>query len=175
MDLVAKLAHLDDFTNSTPTELLEWYEEKYGKEPQYADLLAELANTRPARQLLLRSYFEPTENEWGEGSKQPTEAHHSIAALIQGGYVKVIVTTNFDRLLEKALGEIGIEPTVLNSDEQIKGAEPVHLMNCCVLKVNGDHLDPQIRNTPEELSTYSKELNDLLDQTFDQYGLIVCG
>ena len=175
LDLVAKLAHLDNFTYSTPIELSEWYVNKNGKEPQYADLLAELANTRTARQQLLRSYFEPSEDEWGEGSKQPTEAHHSIAALVQGGYVKVIVTTNFDRLLEKALEEIGIVPTVLSAGEQFKGAAPIHLMNCCVLKVNGDYLDPHIRNTSEELSTYPKELNDLLDQIFDQYGLFVCG
>lgn len=36
----------------------------------------------------------------------PTVAHKAIANLVKHGFIKVIVTTNFDRLLERALEEI---------------------------------------------------------------------
>jgi len=41
--------------------------------------------------------------------------------------------------------------------------------------VNGDYLDTRIKNTEQELNEYPEELNHLLDQVFDQFGLIVCG
>ena len=37
----------------------------------------------------------------------------AIARLVRSGHVRVIVTTNFDRLMENALREEGIEPTVV--------------------------------------------------------------
>jgi hypothetical protein len=37
------------------------------------------------------------------------------AELVRGGYIRVIITTNFDRLMENVLGERGIDPTVVAS------------------------------------------------------------
>jgi hypothetical protein len=34
---------------------------------------------------------------------------------VRGGYIRVIITTNFDRLMENVLGERGVEPTVVAS------------------------------------------------------------
>ena len=36
--------------------------------------------------------------------------HHAIAELMERGFVRIVVTTNFDRLLEHAIGERGIAP-----------------------------------------------------------------
>src|ERR1022692_4844100 len=60
-------------------------------------------NLPPKRMQLLRGYFEPSEQEREEGRKLPTAAHRAIAQLIAKGYVQVVVTTNFDQLLEQAL------------------------------------------------------------------------
>lgn len=57
---------------------------------------------------MLKTYFEPTDDERKQGIKMPTLAHKSIANLVKQGFIKVIVATNFDRLLEKALNDIGI-------------------------------------------------------------------
>lgn len=38
-----------------------------------------------------------------------------IARLVAAGHVRVIITTNFDRLIENALREHGVEPTVIAS------------------------------------------------------------
>ena len=173
LDLVQKLAALQgEDPNPTP-EI--WYHEKYGTEPDYSDLLDQLTRTPADRQQLLRGYFEPNEQDREEGRKQPTEAHHAIAALARQGYIRVILTTNFDHLIENALREANIEPTVLSSPDQIQGALPLIHTRCCVVKLNGDYLDTRIRNTPSELHAYPLEFDGLLDRIFDEFGLIVCG
>ena len=173
LELVRKLASLHgDDPDPTPES---WYHEKYGKEPDYSDLLDQLTGTPAERQQLLRGYFEPNEQEREEGLKQPTEAHRAIAALAAQGYIKVILTTNFDRLIENALRDAGIEPTVLSSPDHVQGALPLVHTPCCVIKLHGDYLDTRIRNTPSELQTYPPEFDELLAQIFDEFGLIVCG
>jgi hypothetical protein len=100
-----------------------WYREKTGQEPNYSTLLEELASSPEERRSILHSYIEPTEEDREEGRKVPTAAHHAIADLMRGGHIRVIVTTNFDRLLENALRERGIEPTIVASVDALVGAE----------------------------------------------------
>ena len=108
-------------------------------------------------------------------SKHQPKTHKAIAQLVSNGYIKVIVTTNFDRLLEKALEDIGITPDVICNDNQAKGSIPIRHSKCTIIKVNGDYLDTRIRNTEKELSNYEDVISNLLDTVFDEYGLIVCG
>ncbi|MGL5004987.1 MAG: SIR2 family protein, partial [Casimicrobium sp.] len=91
------------------------------------------------------------------------------------GYIRVIVTTNFDRLLENALRDAGIEPTVVSNKDSLLGAEPIAHSSCYVLKLHGDYKDTRILNTDSELASYPKALSTMLDRVFDEYGLIVCG
>ena len=173
LDLIRKLAALQD-ANPDPTPEA-WYYGKYGKEPDYSDLLEELIKTQAERHQLLREYWEPNEQEREEGRKQPTAAHRAIAALAAQGFIRVILTTNFDHLMENALRDAGIEPTVLSSPDQAQGALPLVHTKCCVIKLHGDYLDTRIRNTSAELQSYAEEFNKLLDQILDEFGLIVCG
>ena len=173
LDLIRKLAKLCDETCDPDPE--RWYREKFKKEASYSDLLDELARTPAERQQLLRAYFEPNDQERDEGEKEPTATHRAIAALAAQGFIKVILTTNFDRLVETALTDEGVVPTILSSPDQVKGAHPLIHTQCCVFKVNGDYLDTRIRNTPAELDEYPPEFNQLLDRIFDEFGLIVCG
>src|SRR5690606_29602554 len=173
LDLARKLAEVaGENCGSDPAR---WYRERYGKEPDYSDLLDALAKTPAERQQLLRAYLEPTEAERAEGIKSPTTAHRAIAGLVAKGYIRVIITTNFDRLMETALADVGVVPTVLSSPDQVHGAMPLIHTRCCVFKVHGDYLDTRIRNTPAELETYPEEFDDLLDRILDEFGLIVCG
>jgi hypothetical protein len=173
LELIRKCAHLQDEDCEPAPE--QWYEQKYDKAPDYAELLAMLGKTSSERQLLLRGYFEPTAEELEEGAKQPTQAHRAIAQLVADGYVRVIVTTNFDRLMERALEEVGVAPSVLSTPDQIEGAMPLVHQRCCVIKVHGDYLDTRLKNIPDELAGYDPRLNSLLDQVFDQFGLVTCG
>ncbi|MDE0043174.1 MAG: SIR2 family protein [Candidatus Poribacteria bacterium] len=173
LDLIRKLAKLHGETSDPDPE--HWYREKFKQEANYSDLLDELARTPAERQQLLRAYWEPNEQEREDGEKQPTAAHRAIAALTAQGFIKVIITTNFDRLVETALNDEGVVPTVLSSPDQVQGALPLIHTKCCVFKVHGDYLDTRIRNTPAELDQYPPEFDQLLDRIFDEFGLIVCG
>jgi len=152
-----------------------WYRNRFGEDPDYARLLDEIAKTPTERQQLLRSYFEPNETELEEHLKVPTTAHHAVADLAKRGYVKVVITTNFDRLIEKAFEAAGVSLTVISSTDHIFGARPLTHSGCTLLKVNGDYLDTRIKNTPAELASYDELLTGLLDRIFDEYGLLVVG
>lgn len=173
LDLIRKVAHLAG--EDPESEPDAWYRAKFGKEPDYSELLDLLTQSPLERGQLLRSYFEPNEEEQEQKLKTPTAAHRAIAELIRGGYVRVIVTTNFDRLLEQALQDLGIGANVISTPEAAQGCMPLAHTRCTIVKVNGDYLDPRLKNTIEELSSYAESMNTLLDQVFDEYGLIVCG
>ncbi len=173
LDLVRRVAVAGGVEDQS--DWAQWYRDEEGEEPNYSALLEELAASPEERRSILHSYIEPTEEDREEGRKIPTAAHHAIADLVQAGYVKVIVTTNFDRLLENALREKGVEPTVVASVDALNGAEPIAHTACYILKLHGDYKDARILNTDEELGDYPPEYVSLLDRIFDDYGLIVTG
>lgn len=170
LDLIRRLGALDGLTDHD--DWPKWYVEKYGKVPSYSEILDSLASTQAERRSILQSYIEAAS---GEEVRQPTKAHHSIARLVASGKVKVLITTNFDRLLEGALRAEGIEPTVIANDDAVAGATPLVHSQCTIVKVHGDFLDARIKNTDPELAEYSLAMNDLLDQIFDNFGLVVVG
>ena len=153
----------------------KWYRKRVKQEPSYSTLLEELASSPEERRSILHSYIEPTKEDREEGRKVPTAAHFAIADLVADGYVRVIVTTNFDRLLENALRERGIEPTIVASADALAGAEPITHSTCYILKLHGDYKDARILNTDAELTAYPAQYDALLDRIFDEHGLIVCG
>ena len=173
LDMIRKLAILQK--ESCDPDPAHWYLDKYSKEANYSDLLNTLAKTSDERQQILRPYLEPNEQERENGEKQPTEAHRAIAALAAKGFIRVILTTNFDRLVETALTDAGVVPQTLSTTDQVKGALPLIHTQSCVFKVHGDYLDSRIRNTPAELDEYTPVFDKLLDRIFDEFGLIVCG
>jgi len=172
-DLIRKVAHLRKETCDPDPDA--WFTSIFDLEPNYSDVLDQIAKSSAERSQLLRGYFEPTEEELGEGLKQPSLAHKAIAQLIAKGYIRVVLTTNFDRLLEQALIEIGIHPVVISTEDSVQGALPLAHSPCSIIKINGDYLDTRLRNTRGELETYGEILNKLLDRVFDEYGLIVAG
>ena len=173
LDLLGKLAAANGVPAGTDLEM--WYREAYGAAPEYSTLLDDLAKEPAERQQLLRPYFEPNENERERGQKRPTAAHKAIAQMVADGLIRVIVTTNFDQLIEMAIRDAGVEPTVLSTPDQVDGALPLIHTGCCVLKVHGDYMDPRILNSPSELSAYDPVVDQRLDQIFDEFGLIACG
>jgi SIR2-like domain len=153
----------------------EWYRQTTGQEPNYSALLEELAGWPDERRAILNRYIEPTEEDRQEGRKIATPAHHAIAGLVRRGYIRVILTTNFDRLTESALREVGVEPTVVASVDALLGAVPITHSACYILKLHGDYKDARILNTDAELRSYQPEFDRQLDRVFDEYGLIICG
>jgi hypothetical protein len=150
----------------------EWWAAQGRPEPRYDTLLPGLATTDAARQALLRKYFESLT----DGTQvQPTAGHHALAALAATGRVRVILTTNFDRLIERALDQAGVAPQVIASSGAIAGMTPMVHAPTTVIKLHGDYLSLGLRNTPDELTSYPEEIKTLLARVFDEYGLLVVG
>ncbi|QNE35446.1 SIR2 family protein [Leifsonia shinshuensis] len=171
VDLTGRVA---DLKGETPDDPVRWYEETFETVTTYESVLERLAPTTYERQALLRTYFEPNPEE--DGSAEPTEAHRAIARLVSEGAVRVIVTLNFDRLIERALREAGIEPLVIASEADIAGMPPLHTAPCCVVHLHGDYLNPpSMLNTVEELSEYGDDRRQLLERILTDYGLIAAG
>lgn len=173
LDLIRRVAMAQGIAEQPDWTM--WYKDRTGEEPNYSSLLEDIASSPDERRSILHSYIEPIEDDRAEGKKVPTRAHISIAQLVRAGYIRVIITTNFDRLMENALREHGVEPTVISSIDMLQGAEPLTHSQCYLLKLHGDYKDARILNTNEELGAYPNEYNRLLDRIFDEHGLIVCG
>jgi hypothetical protein len=94
---------------------------------------------------------------------------------VRRGSVRVIVTTNFDRLIEQALESEGIFPQVIATPSAIEGMEPLTHARCTVIKLHGDYARIDQLNTIEELSNYSNNLQALLTRVLDEYGLVING
>ena len=171
-DLIRKVAVLENADNGS--DPLARYVSVHGQ-PSYDTLLDALTKSPVERSAMLKPYFEPTDAEREDGLKSPTAGHKAIARLVRGGYINVVITINFDRLLETAIEDEGVVPVVLATVDAVEGAMPVVHSRCTVIKLHGDYLDPRSKNTPSELEQYDKPVEELLDRILDEYGLIVCG
>ena len=160
---------------AAPANPDQWYLKEYETEPSYSSLLDQLAKSKADRSNYLKTFFEPSEEERIQNIKMPSRAHRAIANMVSKKHIRVIITTNFDRLLEQALEDVSIRPVVISTGDQVKGAPPLVHTPCVILKVNGDYLDNRIRNTTQELETYDPATIALLEQIFDEFGLVVCG
>jgi hypothetical protein len=120
-------------------------------------------------------YFEPSREEHSEGSKAPAAAHRALARMVAKGKIRVILTTNFDHLIETALRDEGLAPAVVSAADALQGMLPLHLAPVTVIKLHGDYLDTRVKNIPEELAHYDPAFDLLLDRALDEYGLVVCG
>jgi hypothetical protein len=91
------------------------------------------------------------------------------------GYIRVILTTNFDRLIEHGLEQAGISPQVIASSSALAGMTPLVHAPATVVKLHGDYTMLGLRNTTAELSLYPPAWRKLLARVFDEYGLLVIG
>ncbi len=175
---IATATHHDHVSalNAAREDPERWWTEHGDGEPLgYSNLLAGLGSTPATRRALLAGFFQPSEEDVAAGLKVPSAAHRAIAELIKHGYVRVVLTTNFDRLLEKALEDAGVSPQILSRPEAVAGLTPLPHAPATVIKLHGDYADLDMRNTLEELSAYPPEWDTLLDRVLDEYGLLVSG
>lgn len=173
LDLIRKIAVLEKQDPGEHPD--EWYKNHFEQEPDYSDILERITNTKSERINVLRSYFEPNAEELEEGKKTPTLAHKQIARLVKDGYIRVIITTNFDRLLENALTAVGVEPTVISNPDHIESTIPLVHSPITIVKINGDYLDTKFLNIKSELEEYDQRMVSYINFIANNYGLITCG
>jgi hypothetical protein len=178
--LVQKAAAADNPDDAESQDLAAsdpeaWWAEHGEGALGYSSLLAAIAPSSAARQGLLAEYFDATEEDRAAGLKVPTAAHNAIAGLVKAGSIKVIVTTNFDRLMEQALEAVGVAPQLIARAEAVPASTPLAHAEATVIKLHGDWKDLEFRNTTDELDNYPQQWIDLLRQVFNEYGLVISG
>lgn len=157
--------------DTAPDDPERWYLDRFGEDATYASVVERCARSADDRHALIGRFLD------GDGDEPaiPTEAHKNIARLVANGLVSVIVTTNFDDLLEQALRAAGVRPVVIATADAATGALPLVHQDVLLLKLHGDRDDPRIKNTGAELDEYEPAMNRLLEQILDSYGLLVAG
>lgn len=152
------------------SKLLSWYEDqKLLQRPEtlYSDALNLIGDTPRSRQHYLRRFFE---------GKKPGVCHQSIAKLIETGHLDIVFTTNFDSLIEDAIrGNSNCSaPKVAAHSEPVADillTEP----GPKVIKLHGDYLFSDIKNTAQETEELTKNMRDKLRNVLAERGLIVLG
>jgi hypothetical protein len=177
LDLTRTHAGLLDESEAAVADPALWFKRRYGHEPDYSDIVNALAPTSALRRNLLEQYFTVLDPATGERNEhQPTPAHRAIARLVKLGLLRVIVTTNFDRLMEIALRDAGVARTeVISLAEEAANCYPFHASEAFVFKIHGDWRDLGLRNSRDELASYPDPIAALLRRILDEHALIVCG
>ena len=112
--LAASAGHPNDpNTPEGKVALEQWYKSTHGDKWSYSTVVALVACTQALQRNTLEKFFVPTDDERIQGLKQPTRGHLALAHLIKGGYIRVVLTPNFDDLLEQALLTVGVTKVVL--------------------------------------------------------------
>ena len=142
-----------------------WFRETTGKEPNYSAILEAWYRSQGDRSRALQPEFE---------NRQPSEAHTAVAQLASAGVVRIILTTNFDQLMEKALWGVGIDPNVVKSPSDAANLSLAG-KGVILVKLHGDYTGEWMLNTPAELESYDPELDVLLDRVLREYGVFTCG
>jgi hypothetical protein len=103
--------------------------------------------------------------------------HRVLAALLCSERAKVVFTTNFDTVVEKALAEVGdrslaafhLEGSYAVNDALNAAEYPVYC------KLHGDFRYQSIKNLPDDLRMQDVQLGHGLITACNQFGLIVAG
>jgi hypothetical protein len=112
-----------------------------------------------------------------EGKVALAMGHRVLAALMSSGRTKVVFTTNFDTVIEKAVAEVGGRSvsafhlegsyavnSALNSEEY-----PVYC------KLHGDFRYESLKNLADDLLTQNEELGKGLVTAANRFGFVVSG
>jgi hypothetical protein len=168
-DLLRRLYRMENESADSPDDqqLDAWLKASAREDLGYSSVLDLLTPDPATRRDLLAGYFE---------NVLPGQAHERLAALAVVGVVRVFVTTNFDRLLERALEAAGVDPVVVVSDDATLAAAPRREHSkVFVVKAHGDYLQETMRNTPSELAALEPELTAELQAISNNYALAVLG
>jgi tetratricopeptide (TPR) repeat protein len=153
---------------SSDKELEEWLEEQawFNQDNQYPSILDRSFPNNKER----RIYFEELIS-----GKQPSASHIGLASIIRSGLSSIVLTPNFDRLIEYAIIRIGhIVPTVSLFDADLPYLD-LETSRKKVLKLHGDYLYGNIRNLGRELSTVESSMRVKLEKSSFRRGIVVCG
>ncbi len=109
----------------------------------------------------------------------PAYGHHILAALMKAGNVRLVWTTNFDRLVEDAAAATFGSTSALTVSTIDSSSVALRALNegCWPVlgKLHGDFQSVALKNTTEELKTQESALRAALVESCKRFGLVVAG
>jgi hypothetical protein len=107
--------------------------------------------------------------------KMPTLAHYYLASIIASGHCNLILTTNFDNLLEKALTSLRFDEFNVITHAASTEYVTAHPDVVTLVKLHGHYTFPQLANLADETAQLSRQLREYFEYLMRDYGLIVAG
>jgi tetratricopeptide (TPR) repeat protein len=161
-----KKHHLQNFRNKDQEEhfkLYHWYKTS----EEYSYLFESLYDQPTQRRELIETCLEDATPSWG---------YIYLVNLIKNKVFNTVFTTNFDDLLNEACysysGEV--RPIVCAHDSSIKTLR-ITSKRPKIIKLHGDFMFDNIKNTLSELESLETNMRDKLRQFSSEFGLIVVG
>lgn len=109
----------------------------------------------------------------------PSFGHHILAALMKAGKVRLVWTTNFDRLIEDAAVSAFGSTSALTVSTIDSSAVAMRALNDgswpLLGKLHGDFQSVALKNTTDELKTQESALRGALIESCKRFGMIVAG
>lgn len=142
---------------------LGWFQDP---ETEYSEALQRAFSSDHERQRFFRELI---------AGKMPTLAHYYLANIIASGHCNLVLTTNFDDLLEKALA--GLRCNEFNVIAHATETEYVstHPDMVTLVKLHGHYTFPQLANLTEETQRLQRRLREYFAFLMRDHGLIVTG
>ncbi len=139
----------------------------YKKHNEYGKLFEAIYDLPAQRRKYIESCLSKCYPSWG---------YTYLASFIANGYFNVIITTNFDDLVNDVCYKFPSvpKPLLCAHDSNINS---VRLLSShpIIVKLHGDFLFDDIKNTTQETTNLEKNMQDKVAQFASEYGLIVVG
>ena len=142
---------------------LGWFQDP---ETEYAEALQRAFSSDHERQRFFRELI---------AGKMPTLAHYYLASIIASGHCNLVLTTNFDDLLEKALASLHLDEVnvIAHATETEFVSTNPELVT--VVKLHGHYTFPQLSNLADETQRLQRQLRKYFEFLLRDHGLIVAG
>jgi SIR2-like domain len=144
-------------------EELGWFQDP---EAEYAEALQRAFSSDHERQRFFRELI---------AGRMPTLAHYYLASIIASGYCNLVLTTNFDDLLEKALVSLHLDEVNViahPTETEYISANPELVT---LVKLHGHYTFPQLSNLANETQRLQRQLRKYFELLMRDHGLIVAG
>jgi len=148
--------------------LEDWLSEQewFSDQEEYSLLFEEVYDQAPQRRNYIEDCIKEASPSWG---------YIYLANILANNYFNVVFTPNFDDLLNEACFlYTNCRPIVCAHDSAVSSIR-VTLKRQKIIKLHGDFLYDNIKNTRIETENLEKNMRDKFSQCAHEYGLVVIG
>lgn len=134
---------------------------------EYGYFFRQYSESASERQALVEKIIEDKQTKYG---------YVCLANLIRYNFVRTVFTTNFDDLLNEALMAYFSRHAKVLAHSELSGFVDYRGKTPHIIKLHGDFLFNDIRNTGDEINLISNKLTEKLSEALrDGFGLVVLG